>query len=101
MDNPTTTHWAAVKRILQYLKGVVDHGLFFQLGTFQSQAYSDADWAEGPDDRRSTTGLCIYLGPNVISWSFKKQATVSHSSIESEYRSLAITAAEISQVQKL
>ena len=72
MHNPTTTHWAAIKRILRYLKGTADYGLFFQSGTFRVKAYSDADWAGGRDDRRSTSGFCIYLGPNVISWSAKK-----------------------------
>lgn len=86
MHQPTTAHWIAVKRILRYLKGSVSHGLFYRPGTTLLQAYSDADYAGNPDDRHSTGGYVIYLGFNPISWSSKKQKTVSRSSTEAEYR---------------
>ena len=58
-------------------------------------AFSDVDWATGPDDRKSTRGYCVFLGNNIISWSFKKQTIVSRSSAEFEYRALASTTSEI------
>ncbi|XP_059295367.1 uncharacterized mitochondrial protein AtMg00810-like [Lycium ferocissimum] len=58
----------------------------------------DADWAGCPLTRRSTTGLCVFLGSNCISWFPKKQNTVTKSSAKVEYRSLASLAAELTWV---
>ena len=57
-------------------------------------AYSNADWAGCPDSRRSTFGYCIYLGDNLVYWFSKRQTTVSHSSVEAEYRAVAHVVAE-------
>ncbi|CAN6680123.1 unnamed protein product [Malus baccata var. baccata] len=86
---PREPYLQAVKRILRFLKGS---------GT---QAYFDVDWTRYTFDTRSTSGYCVYLGPNLISWSAKKQHTVARSSIEAEYRSLAHTAAELTWICKI
>ncbi|KAF5471906.1 hypothetical protein F2P56_008669 [Juglans regia] len=93
MHNPREPHWTAVKRVLRYLKGTIDYGLYFSPVAINLQAYCDSDWAGNPDDRRSTTGYGIFLGQNLIAWTAKKQPIVSKSSTEAEYRSLAITTA--------
>jgi hypothetical protein len=89
-----------VKRILRYVHGTLKLGLTIKpdKSTLVS-AFSDADWADGVDDRRSTGGFAVYLGCNLVSWSDKKQATVSRSSIESEYKALANATAEVVWIQ--
>jgi len=102
MHNPTMSHWSAVKRILRYLKGSLQSGIHIRASSdLTLHAYSDSDWAGCPDDRKSTTGYLVFLGPNLISWSSKKQPTVSRSSTEAEYRSLAMASAELVWLQRL
>jgi hypothetical protein len=80
MHNPTSAHWSAAKRVLRYLKHTLDHGLLISKGPMHLQAYCDSDWAGNPDNRKSTSGFCIFLGNSLISWSTKKQNVVSRSS---------------------
>jgi hypothetical protein len=95
MHSPSTTHWSAAKRVLRYLKNTIDHGLLYTPSNLQLQAFCDSDWAGSPDDRRSTSGFGVYLGQCLVSWSAKKQAVVSRSSTEAEYRSMALATAEL------
>ena len=71
---------------MRYLKSTPAHGLFYQPGSLCLEAYSDADYVENLEDHRSTSGYCIYLIYNPISWNAKKLHTVSRSSIEAEHR---------------
>ncbi|KAA8537148.1 hypothetical protein F0562_029626 [Nyssa sinensis] len=96
MHQPSTEHWALVKRILRYLYGTLDEGVIFYRDTpLCLHAFSDADWDGNPDDFSSTSAYIVYLGRNLISWSSKKQNIVSRSSTEAEYCSVVTTAAEL------
>lgn len=96
MHKPRQSHLIAAKRILRYIKATPDFGLrLVKTRNEHLYGFSDADWAGCLDDRRSTTGLCIYFGPNLLTWASKKQPTVSRSSAEAEYRALAYTTADI------
>ena len=85
-SNPGRQHWKAAKRVVRYLKGTQDYGLV--LGgkrNIRLTGYTDADWANDPDRRRSISGYLFSLGGRVISWSSRKQQTVATSSCEAEY----------------
>lgn len=93
---PTTVHWTTIKRILRYVKHTLGIGLsFVQSKSTMLSAFSYADWAGSVDDRRSTGGFATFFRPNLISWSARKQATVSRSSTEAEYKSMANAMAEL------
>ena len=102
MHDPRVPHYNHVKRVLRYLKGTLDHGLhIYSSSPHTLTAYSDADWAGCSDTRRSTSGYCVFLGDNLISWSSKRQLTVSRSSAEAEYRAVAHTVAETIWLRQL
>ncbi|KAK2981980.1 hypothetical protein RJ640_007572 [Escallonia rubra] len=102
MQAPTVGHYQVVKRILRYVGGTLDYGMkVLRQSSLELNAFSDADWAECPITRRSTTGMCTFLGGNCVSWSAKKQTTVARSSAEAEYRSMASAAAELTWLSTL
>ncbi|XP_071694646.1 uncharacterized mitochondrial protein AtMg00810-like [Rutidosis leptorrhynchoides] len=95
MHDPKEAHTDALKRIIRYIKGTLSFDLQLRKSSLHSLVfYMDADWGGCPDTRRSTSGYCVFLGDNVISWSSKRQATVSRSSAEAEYRGVANVVSE-------
>jgi len=102
MHDPREAHLALIKRILRYVKGTLSAGLHISTGPIDKFiAYSDADWAGCPDSRRSTSGFCVFLGDSLVSWSSKRQTTVSRSSAEAEYRAVAHVVAECCWLRQL
>ncbi|GKC76336.1 ribonuclease H-like domain-containing protein [Tanacetum coccineum] len=102
MHDPREPHFSALKRILRYVRGTLTSGLqLYSSMTSSLVAYSDADWAGCPTTRRSTSGYCVFLGNNLLSWSSKRQFTLSRSSAEAEYRGLANAVAETCWLRNL
>ncbi|KAH0644936.1 hypothetical protein KY284_032820 [Solanum tuberosum] len=95
MHQPFMSHWVALKQLLCYIRSTTSFGVLIANETDRRLlVYSDSDWAGDPHDRTSTTGYVIYLGSSHISWSSKKQRSVSRSSTEEKYRAVAATISE-------
>ena len=86
MHSPRVSHMQAAHKVLRYLKGTVGRGLLFRHNNaLRFEVYTDADYAGSLVDRRSTSGYCILLGGNLITWHSKKQKVESRSSVEAEF----------------
>jgi hypothetical protein len=102
MQAPTVTDMQALKRVLRYLKSTISNGLHLTRSSNTSlTSFCDADWEGDTIDRKSTGAYLIYFGPNIISWSWKKQPIVAKSSTEAEYRTIATTTQELMWIQNL
>lgn len=102
MHDPHELHLNALKRILRYIKGTITHGIKLKPTTISKiTTYTDADWAGCTTTRRSTSGYCVFLGDNLVSWSSKRQLTMSRSSAEAEYCSVANAVAETTWLENL
>ena len=102
MKQPREDHWLAALRVVRYLKGTPDQGIMLTSNAdMQLTAYCDADWSACPITRRSLSAYVVLLGDSIVSWKTKKQRTVSRSSAEAEYRSMADTTCELKWLKRL
>ena len=96
MHAPTLIHLGIVKRLFRYLKGSIGRGILFKNnGGTDIVGYVDVDWAGNALDRKSTTGFCVFVGGNMVTWKSKKQTVVARSSAEAEYRAMAYATCEL------
>eukprot|EP00253_Pinus_taeda_P033858 PITA_33858 len=87
MQTPRESNWKSAKRILHYVRGTVQFGIHYSAEESPLLVgFTDSDWAGDPDDRKSTVGYVFTLGSGPITWACKKQAAISLSSAEAEYR---------------
>ncbi|GMJ05854.1 cysteine-rich RLK (RECEPTOR-like protein kinase) 8 [Hibiscus trionum] len=96
MHKPQKKHYDAALRVVRYIKRDPGLGVLLSAhGEPSLVAFCDADWAACSLTRRSVTGFCVKLGHSLICWKSKKQSTVSRSSAEAEYRSMASATTEV------
>ena len=100
MHAPTTAHMRAALKILRYLSGTTNHGIHYanhnnNTTEVSVTAYCDADWGGDKSDRKSTTGFCVFVNDNLISWGTKKQPTVALSTAEAELMAIVEVVKEV------
>ena len=103
LSRPSNEHWKGAKRVLRYIKGTINYGLIFDGRSTRCSliGYSDADWANDVDTRRSTSGYVFQINGSTISWSSKRQYCVTRSSTEGEYVALSHVTQEVVWLRRL
>ncbi|CAL9028826.1 unnamed protein product [Prunus brigantina] len=102
MEKPTEMHLNAAKRILRYVKGTIDYGVFYKSDDGSGfVGYTDSDYAGDIDDRKSTSGHTFLLNSGAVSWSSKKQQIVTLSSTEAEYVAAAASSCQAMWLMKI
>nr|GEU58290.1 copia protein [Tanacetum cinerariifolium] len=85
-ENPKTTQLEAVKRIFRYVRGTTHLGLWYPKGIeVETIVYADSDHSGDYVDRKSTSGVCTFMGCCLKSWFAKKQMALTISMTEAEY----------------
>ena len=102
MSSLTIDNWVAVKHILCYLKGAPRRGILYSNhGHNRVKCFTNADCAGSKEDRRSTSGYCVFVVGNLVSWKSKKQGVLSRSSAESKYKAMTQSVCEIMWLHQL
>ncbi|GJZ24798.1 hypothetical protein Tco_0562257 [Tanacetum coccineum] len=85
-EDPKTSHLEAVTRIFRYIKGTRHLGLWYPKGSdIETIVYADSNHAGDYVDRKSTSGVCTFMGCCLTSWFLKKQIALAISTTEAEY----------------
>lgn len=106
MSKSGVEHMNAARRLLRYLQGSMNYGLVYQCderltSDIKITGYCDSDWGGDQIDRKSTTGYCVFINNNLISWNTKKQPTVALSSAEAELMAIVDVIKEIKWMEQL
>ncbi|CAM8950763.1 unnamed protein product [Rhodiola kirilowii] len=100
-SNPSNLHWEAIRRVLKYLKGTMNHGLVDAGFPSVLEGYTDASWITNLEDHSSTSGWVFLLGGGAISWASKKQTCITSSTMESKFIALAAAGKEAEWLRNL
>ena len=84
------------------MKGVLGPDILYSNHEYNRiECFFDADWVGSKEDRRSTSGYCVFVGGNLVSWTSKKQSVISRSNAKSEYRAMTQSVCEIMWLHQL
>ena len=105
LSEPLLCHWKALLRIFAYLRGTLDYGISYGYPNSMDKellAYSDANHAADPVDRKSISGFVVYLWGGPIAWGSRRQKTTTAlSSFEAEYVALSEASKDVLFVRHL
>lgn len=95
MSRPTQLHAQAAKRVLRYLKGTMDHGIWYRRGGVgELQVYTDSDFAGDVESGKSISGYMFMMDNAAVAWLSKKQPIVTLSTTEAEYVAASVCACQ-------
>ena len=102
METPTEQHMTAMKKVLRYIQGTKELGIFYKRGSYDRLvAYSDSDYAGDYDNRRSTSGYVCFLSGAAIAWSSKRQPIVTLSTTEAEFVAATACACQVMWLRRV
>ena len=104
LNKHNRVHWQAVKRIMSYLVGTANVGILYRMCERENHSlvgYSDADYANDTETRRSVTGYVFLMSGGAITWSSQRQKLVTLSTTEAEYVAAATAAREVVWLRRL
>ncbi|XP_072071815.1 secreted RxLR effector protein 161-like [Arachis hypogaea] len=98
---PSNQHWKAITRVLDYLKKTINLGLHYSDYPVVLEGYFDANWITNLSDNNSTSGWIFTICGGAISWASKKQACITHSTMEAEFVALSTAGKEAEWLRNL
>mmetsp|Transcript_14864 Transcript_14864/g.25335 ORF Transcript_14864/g.25335 Transcript_14864/m.25335 type:complete len:1270 (-) Transcript_14864:150-3959(-) len=98
LDKPGKEQILTAKKTLKYLKSTIDKKFIINPKSNKIEMYCDASWADDIDNRKSTSGYCLYYGRSLISWKTKSQPVVSLSTMEAEFYALSLSITELQSI---
>eukprot|EP00253_Pinus_taeda_P010002 PITA_10002 len=88
----TQTNVRMFIRQTKYLKGMLRRFGMEECAAVSTPMITDADWARGSTDRKSSSSCTFGLGSVAVSWFNRKQGSVALSSAEAEYMAASLAA---------
>jgi hypothetical protein len=88
VSNPGSEHWRALERVMRYLVGTINYGIYYSGDPKVLEGYSDANWISDADELKATSGYVFTLGGGDVSWKSCKQTILTRSTMEAELAAL-------------
>nr|CAN79527.1 hypothetical protein VITISV_044108 [Vitis vinifera] len=94
-------HWTTVRRVLKYLRGTINYGLYFSGFPSVLEGFSDANWISNSNEMKSTSGYVFILGGSAVSWKFAKKTCITRSIIEIEFIALENASSKVEWLRNI